>query len=100
MEKQREFKYIIIEAAVLPEKNDDIYDETWYIYSDESTRRKRLKDSRAYSDEQIDNIMEKQASEEEYCRFADRVIENNSTLEKLRYRISMALEDIVKKNTK
>lgn len=100
LEKQREFMYIIIEAAVLPEKNDDIYDETWYIYSDESTRRKRLKDSRAYSDEQIDNIMEKQASEEEYCRFADRVIENNSTLEKLRYRISMALEDIVKKNTK
>ena len=41
--------------------------------------------------------MEKQSSEEEYCRFCDRVIENNSTPEKLRYSIAMAIEDIVEK---
>ena len=97
LEKQKEFSYVVVEAAILPDKKYDIYDETWYIYSDEATRRKRLKESRAYSDKQIDVIIEKQASEEEYCRFCDRVIENNSTPEKLRYSIAMAMEDIVEK---
>ena len=97
LEKQKEFSYVVVEAAILPDKKYDIYDETWYIYSDETTRRKRLKESRAYSDKQIDIIIEKQASEEEYCRFCNRVIENNSTPEKLRYSIAMAIEDIVEK---
>ena len=97
LEKQKEFSYVVVEAAILPDKKYDIYDETWYIYSDEATRRKRLKESRAYSDKQIDIIIEKQASEEEYCRFCDRVIDNNSTPEKLRYSIAMAMEDIVEK---
>ena len=81
LEKQKEFSYVVVEAAILPDKKYDIYDETWYIYSDEK----------------IDGIMEKQSSEEEYCRFCDRVIENNSTPEKLRYSIAMAIEDIVEK---
>ena len=97
LEKQKEFSYVVVEAAILPDKKYDIYDETWYIYSDETTRRKRLKESRAYSDKQIDVIIEKQASEEEYCRFADRVIENNSSPEQLKYKIAMAMEDIVDK---
>ena len=97
LEKQKEFSYVVVEAAILPDKKYDIYDETWYIYSDEATRRKRLKESRAYSDKQIDVIIEKQASEEEYCRFADRVIENNSSPEQLKYKIAMAMEDIVEK---
>ena len=97
LEKQKEFSYVVVEAAILPDKKYDIYDETWYIYSDEATRRKRLKESRAYSDKQIDIIIEKQASEEEYCRFAERVIENNSSPEQLKYRIAMAMEDIVEK---
>ena len=97
LEKQKEFSYVVVEAAILPDKKYDIYDETWYIYSDETTRRKRLKESRAYSDKQIDVIIEKQASEEEYCRFADRVIENNSSPEQLKYKIAMAMEDIVEK---
>lgn len=97
LEKQKEFSYVVVEAAILTDKKYDIYDETWYIYSDEATRRKRLKESRAYSDMQIDVIIEKQASEEEYCSFCDRVIENNSTPEKLRYSIAMAMEDIVEK---
>ena len=97
LEKQKEFSYVVVEAAILPDKKYDIYDETWYIYSDETTRRKRLKESRAYSDKQIDIIIEKQASEEEYCRFANRVIENNSSPEQLKYRIAMAMEDIVEK---
>ena len=98
LEKQKEFNYVVVEAAILPDKKYDIYDETWYIYSDETIRRKRLKKSRAYSDKQIDIIIEKQASEEEYCRFADRVIENNSSPEQLKYKIAMAMEDIVEKN--
>ena len=40
LEKQKEFSYVVVEAAILPDKKYDIYDETWYIYSDEATRRK------------------------------------------------------------
>ena len=94
LEKQKEFSYVVVEAAILPDKKYDIYDETWYIYSDEATRRKRLKESRAYSDMQIDVIIEKQASEEEYCRFADRVIENNSSLEDLFEKVERFCETI------
>lgn len=99
-DKEKEYLLVVIEAAILPDKSNNIYDETWYIYSDEKIRRERLKKSRFYNDDQIDSIMSKQSSEEEYCRFCDRVIENNSSAESLRYKICLAIEDIVGKYKK
>ena len=99
-DKEKEYLLVVIEAAILPDKSNNIYDETWYIYSGEKIRRERLKKSRFYNDDQIDSIMSKQSSEEEYCRFCDRVIENNSSAESLRYKISLAIEDIVGKYKK
>lgn len=99
-DKEKEYLLVVIEAAILPDKSNNIYDETWYIYSDEKIRRERLKKSRLYNDDQIDSIMSKQSSEEEYRRFCDRVIENNSSAESLRYKISLAIEDIVGKYKK
>ena len=49
------YDYIFVEAALLLDDHYNVFcDETWYIYADEDSRRKRLKESRGYSDEKID----------------------------------------------
>jgi dephospho-CoA kinase len=55
MEREKKTEYFVLEAALLLEDGyKQICDEMWYIYTDEMTRRLRLKESRAYSDEKID----------------------------------------------
>ena len=49
--------YAVVEAALFLEENYDAFcDETWYIYTDEKIRRQRLKESRGYREERIDQI--------------------------------------------
>lgn len=74
--------YYFLEAALLIEDNyRAIVDEIWYIYTDESVRRERLKASRGYSDEKIDGILKSQLSEEEYREGSDFTIDNSGTEE-------------------
>ena len=71
-----------LEAALLIEAGYVPYlDELWYIYTEKSVRIKRLKESRAYSDEKIEQIMCKQLSEEEFRKYADFVLDNSSEFE-------------------
>ena len=85
IEKERKLKNIdvyFLEAALLIEAGYVPYlDELWYIYSEEHVRIKRLKESRAYSDEKIRQIMSKQLSEEEFRSYANCVIDNSSNFE-------------------
>lgn len=75
---QGNMEYFIIEAALLLEdKYDLICDEVWYIHTDEEIRRKRLKASRGYSDEKIDDILKSQLSESTFREKCNYVIENN-----------------------
>lgn len=82
--KEREkgrYDYLFIEAALLIEDGyGDIADEMWYIHTDENVRRERLKSSRGYTDEKIDNIMREQLSEEEFCGHCSVVIDNGKAL--------------------
>lgn len=90
--KKAEIDYFFIEAALLIEERYDlICDELWYIHADEEVRRKRLRDSRGYTDEKIDAIMEKQLSREEFERHCAVVIDNSSTLEAAIEQIDAAL---------
>ena len=74
--------FLFIEAALLIEDGyKDIVDELWYIYTDEAVRRNRLKESRGYSDEKIDNIMASQLSEEEFRLNSDFEIDNSGDSE-------------------
>ena len=67
-----------MEAALLIEDNyDKICDEIWYIYVSKENRRKRLKESRHYSDEKIDRIFASQLSEEEFKKSSDVFINND-----------------------
>lgn len=83
---------LILEAALLiEEKYDEICDELWYIYTNESNRRARLKASRGYSDEKIDSIFASQLSEAEFRAATQKVIDNNGDLEATYRQIEVAL---------
>lgn len=87
-----ELELLILEAALLIEEDyDEICDELWYIYTSEENRRKRLKESRGYSDEKIDNIFKSQLSETEFRESTQVTIDNNGDLEETYQQIEKAL---------
>ena len=74
-------KLFFVEAALLIECGyGELVDEMWYVHARKSVRRKRLKESRGYSDEKIDQIMKAQLSEEEFRKASDFVIDNGGEL--------------------
>ncbi len=75
----RECPLIVVEAALLLEDHyGEICDEIWYIYTDDDVRRKRLKDSRGYSDEKIDEMFASQRSDESFRACCNVTIDNSS----------------------
>ena len=74
--------FFVIEAALLIECGyRELVDDMWYIYCDEEERRRRLRSSRGYSDEKIDNILRSQLSEEAFRSNVDVVIDNSGSIE-------------------
>lgn len=93
-EENRNRKYFVVEAALLIEEGyQNILDEMWYIYASEQVRRRRLRESRGYSDQKIDSIMAAQKSEDEFKRVCDRVIDNDGTREEMQKQIMELLGD-------
>ena len=91
--------YLFIEAALLIEGGySGIVDEMWYIHTDEPVRRERLKLSRGYSDEKIDDIIKEQLTEEEFYRHCSVVIDNSKALQNAFQQIDEKLgEDLCQK---
>lgn len=88
-EEKKGTDYFFIEAALLIEDHyDTIVDEMWYIYADEDIRRQRLKESRGYSDEKIDEIFASQNSDEVFRRFCSVVIDNSGSIEDTRKQLT------------
>ena len=59
MNTQNTQQLIVVEAALIPKDRKELegmFDEYWFLYADEKVRRKRLKESRGYTDDMIDNI--------------------------------------------
>lgn len=84
--------YVIVEAALLLECGYlEIMDEIWYVYAGKETRRKRLKESRGYSDERIDGIMASQLEENEYRRRCHHVIDNDRSIEEAKQQVDRLL---------
>lgn len=93
MEQQKKTEYFVLEAALLLEDGyKQICDELWYIYTDDITRRLRLKESRAYSDEKIDAIMASQLSEEIFRKECQIMIDNSGDFEDTCYQIDEAMK--------
>ncbi len=90
-----EHEFLFIEAALLIENGyEEILDELWYVYASEETRRKRLRESRGYSDEKIDSIFASQLSEEGFREHCDRVIDNDGSMERMRASVDAAIEAV------
>ncbi|MBQ6844835.1 MAG: dephospho-CoA kinase [Agathobacter sp.] len=91
-QEQAELDLLVLEAALLIEENyNEICDELWYIYTSEENRRKRLKESRGYSDEKIDSIFQSQLSEAEFRASTQVTIDNNGDLVETMKQIEIAL---------
>lgn len=88
-------EWVAVEAALLLEAHyEDVCDEFWYIYADEETRRRRLKESRGYPDERIRAVMSSQLTDEQFRRGCDRVIDNSGSLAETKAQIERALTEL------
>lgn len=94
LKKSADTPVYVIEAALLPGAGyEDICEEMWYIYTDESVRRERLRESRGYSDEQITRMIAAQPDEDTFRKTCSVVIDNSGSFEKTRQQIQNVLED-------
>lgn len=90
----KEIDFFIIEAALLIECGyGKIVDEMWYVYTDDDIRRGRLKSSRGYSDEKINQIFSSQLSYEEFKNACSFVVDNNDSMELTQKQIDDKLEE-------
>lgn len=86
--------FIVIEAALLLEDHyDQICDEIWYVFADREVRFQRLAESRGYSREKSQSMMEKQMSDEELRLRCQAVIDNSSTLEETKAMLAGILQE-------
>lgn len=86
--------FLFVEAALLIEGGyEQIVDELWYIHSQADLRRSRLKETRAYSDEKIDQILREQLSEEEFRQHCNVVIDNSRTFADTCKQVDKKLEE-------
>lgn len=86
--------FLFLEAALLIEEGYlEIVDEMWYIYADEELRRRRLRETRGYSDEKIDAIFGSQLKEEEFRRRCHFVVNNSGSIESACRQIEERLTD-------
>lgn len=86
--------FVFVEAALLIEEGyGSLLDELWYIYADESVRRQRLKESRGYSEEKIQDIFRAQLTEEEFRKHCRVVLDNSGSLQEVFHQIDRKLEE-------
>lgn len=90
---EKETELFFIEAALLIENGyRDYVDEMWYIYAPVGVRKERLRQSRSYSDEKTEQIMQSQLSEERFRQNCDFVINNDASLAEAHEQIKKRLE--------
>lgn len=97
IEQQRNLgknQLIIVETALPYEARLKEYcDDIWYVTASLEIRRERLKTSRNYSDDKINDIFNKQLSESAYRDFCNHVIVNDTTKENILEQIRVLLVD-------
>ena len=65
----------------------------WYVYTADEIRRERLKRSRGYSDEKINQIFSSQLSYEEFKNASTFMLDNGGTIENTQKQIDSKLEE-------
>lgn len=70
---------------------EKLCDEIWFVYCEKEKRIERLMESRGYTKEKAESIMENQPSDEAYNLGADEFIDNTYSEEKTREQIDILL---------
>ncbi len=87
---------LVLEAALPVEAGfKELCDETWYIYVKRETRIERLMRSRGYTRKKCLDIMSNQLTGRQFVLLADRVIDNNGSVENVRKRIHRILGNLL-----
>ena len=87
-EEANNSKVIVIDAALLIELGmQDMVDEVWMVYVDEKTQIERLLRREDITKEQALDRIHSQISNEEKIKYADKVIDNNGTLEETKQQV-------------
>lgn len=77
---EEKYDFFVVEAALLLEDHYEVFcDEVWYVYAEKEQRKKRLMESRGYSPEKIEKIIESQLDEEEFRKRCDFVLDNSKS---------------------
>ena len=101
--KDNKIDFFFIEAALLIECGYESYvEELWYIHAKSDVRKKRLKESRNYSEEKIERIMSGQLSEKMFRSHCNVTIDNSDDFENTKLQIDKKLgEELwkMRKNT-
>lgn len=88
----------ILEAALLIEDHyEEICDEIWYVYVEDSVRKKRLIYARGYAAKKVDDIIAAQLPKEEFLKHCDRVVDNSGLFEETKRQLDSIFKMI--KNT-
>lgn len=86
----------VVEAALMIEAGyRSFLDEIWYVHCNEETRRIRLRETRGYSDEKIDQILAVQLKESDFIANSDRIIENDSSVEEVYKQIDQIMGELL-----
>ena len=94
-EERKNTNLMLIEGALLIEDHyEEICDELWYVYVEDSIRRKRLKYARGYEDSKVDQIFEAQLPKDLFMRHCDRVIDNSGQFEETKIQLNKIVEDL------
>ena len=72
---------------------DLICDEIWYVRAPAEERIRRLMDSRGYTREKAEQIMQSQLSDEEYLRRTQAVIDNSAALRETEQQVIALLKE-------
>lgn len=81
-ERRKGTDFCVVEAALfLEEQYDSFCDEVWYIHTDREIRIQRLMESRSYTREKAESIIQNQASDAYFMEHTDYTIRNNENLE-------------------
>ena len=73
------YDVILLESALLIEAGyKDICDDVWYVYANRKIRRKRLQETRGYSEARVLDMFRRQQTDKFFREHADYVIENNA----------------------
>lgn len=86
-------KWFILEAALLHQCfYREFLDEIWFVHTEESVRRERLKASRNYTDEKITSMIKSQPSEAVFREISSRIIENSADFSETMEQLNEAMK--------